>query len=94
MRHNYLGMTFDFSILGQVYITMAGYEAELINDWFAIDIDSALLPDREKSAATPAINSIFDKGESLVLNVANAEVILSEKEDFLFPLFYSKSLIK
>ena len=44
VKHNYLGMTFDFSILGQVYISMVGYEADLVKDWFAVDIDSQLLP--------------------------------------------------
>ena len=59
-KHNYLGMTFDFSVIGRVTVTMLGYETDLTSDWFAIDFASELIPARDKFASTPATNTIFE----------------------------------
>jgi hypothetical protein len=68
IKHNYLGMTFDFSEAGRVTITMLGYETDLVSDWFAIDFDSDLVPARDKFTSTPATNAIFEKGDSPILS--------------------------
>ena len=77
VKHNYLGMTFDFSTAGRVTISMLGYENDLVRDWFEIPFDQNVLLGREKFASTPAINNIFDKGESPLLNDKNSGIFHS-----------------
>ena len=77
IKHNYLGMTFDFSSIGRVTVTMLGYETDLVNDWFGLEFDSHLLPDREAFASTPATNFIFDKGTGAMLSDKNSVVFHS-----------------
>ena len=66
VKHNYLGMTFDYSDRGKVHITMLGYEQDLVKDWSEIELK--MLSGRDSSAATPASNNIFDKGDSEMLD--------------------------
>jgi hypothetical protein len=74
VKQNYLGMTFDFTVEGRVTITMLGYETDLIRDWFEIPLDPNVVLGREKFASTPAINNIFDKGDSARLNDQNSAI--------------------
>jgi hypothetical protein len=74
VKHNYLGMTFDFSIIGQVTITMLGYETDLISDWFGIHFDDKIVPARDKFASDPASMSIFEKGDSPLLCDKNSAI--------------------
>jgi hypothetical protein len=76
IKHNYLGMTFDFSVKGKVDITMLGYEQDLVRDWQELDLD-VLSGGRKASAATPAPNSIFNKGNSDLLNAKEAAIFHS-----------------
>ena len=73
-KHNYLGMTFEYGN-GEVCVTMSGYEQSLVNDWIDINID--LLTNRDATAATPAANSIFEKGDSKLLDQVNAGIFHS-----------------
>ena len=77
VRHNYLGMTFDFSVVGQVSITMLGYETDLLSDWFSINFDEKMVPARDKFASDPALSSIFDKGDSPALCDKNSAIFHS-----------------
>ena len=77
VKHNYLGMTFDFSSVGKVSITMLGYETDLVADWFSIDFSSELIPARDKPASTPASNLIFVKGDSPELSAENSAIFHS-----------------
>ena len=67
IKHNYLGMTFDFTVKGKVCISMLGYEQDLVRDWGDLDLD-LLSGGRKASAATPASNNIFDKGDSEMID--------------------------
>ncbi len=68
LKHNYLGMTFDFTVVGRVTITMLEYETDLVRDWFEIEFDQWFdqrFLGRDKFASTPTIITIyFDKGDS------------------------------
>ena len=77
VKHNYLGMTFDFSSVGQVSVTMLGYETDLVNDWFGVEFSSDLLPGREAFASTPATNFVFDKGTGAMLSDKNTAIFHS-----------------
>jgi hypothetical protein len=77
VKHNYLGMTFDFSVIGQVSITMLGYEADLVSDWFGIDFDEKMVSARDKFASDPASPSIFEKGDSPALCDKNSAIFHS-----------------
>ena len=77
VKHNYLGMTFDFSVIGQVSITMLGYETDLVSDWFGLNFDEKMVPARDKFASDPASPSIFEKGDSPALCDKNAAIFHS-----------------
>jgi len=76
IKHNYLGMTFDFAEKGKVSISMLGYEQDLVRDWEELDLD-VLSGGRKASAATPASNSIFEKGDSDMLHEKDAAIFHS-----------------
>ena len=66
-RHDYLGMTFDFSIKGKVVIDMIDYMKAMVDDF----------PVKFKSSATapsPAAEDLFAEGEGNDLNPQNSEV--------------------
>jgi hypothetical protein len=69
-------MTFDFAEKGKVCITMLGYEQDLVRDWEELDLDM-LCGGRKASAATPAPNSIFEKGNSDMLDYKYAAIFHS-----------------
>jgi hypothetical protein len=73
-KHNYLGMTFEYSN-GEVHISMSGYEQSLVKDWN--DINMHLLTNRIATAATPAANTIFEKGDSELLDSTNTGIFHS-----------------
>jgi hypothetical protein len=77
VKHNYLGMTFDFTVAGRVTITMLGYETDLTRDWFNIEFDPKMVLGRGKFASTPSINNIFEKGDSPQLSKKNSAIFHS-----------------
>jgi len=63
LKHNYVGMTFDYSIKGQVVITMLGYEQDLVKEWTDATVNKKF-DANGATAASPAVNNIFEKGNS------------------------------
>jgi hypothetical protein len=64
LRHNYLGMTFDYSVPGKVSISMLGYERDMVDEWDTVGA----------KANTPAQNDVFEKGESENLSANRAKL--------------------
>ena len=73
LKHNYVGMTFDYSIKGQVSITMLGYEQDLVKEWVVATANKNFEA-HGASAASPAMNNIFDKGNSAALSVKDRKL--------------------
>ena len=57
--HEYLGMTLDFSVIGEVSITMIPYLTEIINLFEQYD-------DSDKTAVTPALENLFKVNNNAV----------------------------
>ena len=77
LRHNYLGMVFNYSKAGEVSVTMEGFEKELIKDWNAVLDEVKESPRRNSSAASPAANNIFEKGEGELLDERKSAIFHS-----------------
>ena len=71
--HNYLGMTFDFSVVGEVKITMNGYIDELMK-----------FTNTEGTAKTPATTNLYTISESIVLNLLESEYFHSVVAKLLY----------
>ena len=75
---NYLGMTFDWTVPGEVRITQLGFTAELVAD-SGVDVT-------KRAATSPAVEALFDTRED-----EEAGVIDEETKDW-FHRFVAKSL--
>ena len=76
--HEYLGMTLDFSVSGEVKITMTPYICEVIDDFSKYDPGS-------KTARTPAADHLF--------KVRDDAKPISEKLAQTFHTFVAKSVV-
>lgn len=68
---NYLGMTFDYTVAGQVRVTMLGYELDLTKEWCEATKDFKIAA---SSAVSPATNAIFEKGDGEMLSTAKRKL--------------------
>ena len=64
--HHFLGMTLDFSKKGEVHVTQIDHIDEMIEE-FPDDLGNG-------SAATPATNSLFEKGEGKPIDSGRKEI--------------------
>ncbi|MGL4349163.1 MAG: reverse transcriptase domain-containing protein, partial [Plesiomonas shigelloides] len=71
-RHDYLGMTIDFSQSGKVIIDMRDYVAGMLDDFEALQHLEA--NDPRDISPTPAAVDLFDIGDGLPLDKARAEL--------------------
>lgn len=71
--HSYVGMTFDYSTLGKVKITMERYVNEILTEYEVTG-----------HAATPALTHLFDVRDSPALSVAAAEQFHSRVAKLLY----------
>jgi hypothetical protein len=74
IKHNYLGMTFDYSMAGSVLISMLGFEKDLVKDWNLVFKHPG---NKKASAASPAQNNIFEKGESELIDAERKAIFHS-----------------
>ena len=75
--HDYLGMTLDFTVLGEVKITMFDYIESMVKDWLAYD-------DTSTTSTTPAAEHLF--------RVDPDATRLAEKEAKVFHNFVARAL--
>jgi hypothetical protein len=73
VKHSYLGMEFDFSVVGEVSVSMSGYVDKILKEFEVTG-----------TAETPASNTLFQVLEGPVINAAQAKDFHTRSASLLY----------